>query len=397
VGGARASSSLSTALLAIRESVIREMTRLAEASGAINLAQGFPDFDAPQEVKRAAIRAIRHGSNQYSFTWGSAELRAAIAEKARRYNGLDADPDENVTVTCGSTEAVFASILALANPGDEFIVVEPFYENYVPAVLIARARPRSVELRGEAFSLEEEELKAAFGPATKAIVVNTPHNPTGRVLTRQELKLIADLCEDHDVLAITDEIYEHILYGEARHISLATIGSMWERTITVSGISKTYSATGWRVGYAIAPKHLTQALRKVHDYLTVCAPSPLQEAAVRALALPEDYYASLRLFYARRRQEMLRALKRAGFRFFPPEGAYYVFADFSGLSGEDDEAFSARLIREAGVAAVPGSSFYLDKGRGRKRVRFAFCKRRSTLLEASRRLLGFASRLTRGA
>lgn len=380
---------ISKRLQGIRESVIREMTRLAERHDAINLAQGFPDFDPPEQVKEGAIKAIRGGENQYSFTWGLPELRAAVARKVKRFNGIDADPDLNVTITCGSTEAMFASILALANPGDEFIVLEPSYENYIPAILLAGARPRCVTLSGEDFGLDEEALKEAFGPRTKAIIVNTPHNPTGKVFDKKALRLIADLCAERGSYALTDEIYEHIIYDGLKHMSLAALGDMCDRTITISGISKSHSATGWRVGYVVAPAELTAAIRKVHDYMTVCAPTPLQWAALHALSLPESYYSELASEYERRRNYFVPALRELGFVAPMPQGAYYVLADFSALSGEDDVAFSLRLVSGARVAVVPGSSFYLNGKYGASKIRFAFCKQLATLREAVSRLSSF--------
>ena len=372
------------------ESVIREMTRLSDEYGAINLAQGMPDFEPPPAVKGAAIEAIRGGLNQYEVTWGSPLLRKAIAEKEKRYNGIDADPATDITVTCGSTEAMTDSIIAVADPGEEVIIPEPFYENYVPATLIAGARPRHVPLREPGYGLDEEGLKGAFVPRTKAIIVNTPNNPAGKVFTRQELKVIADLCADHDVIAITDEIYEHIVYDGRSHVSIAAVGDMHDRTVTISGLSKTYSVTGWRVGYAIAAPDITRAIRKVHDFSTVCAPSPMQRAGVEALQLPQSYYDRLLRSYARKRDFVVRSLKEIGFDPVNPEGAYYVLADFGELSHLDGADFARWLVREAKVATVPGSSFYAHPRLGRKKVRFNFSKKDETLREAMGRL---ASRL----
>src|SRR5487761_1349972 len=340
------------------ESIIREMTRRALACGAVNLAQGFPDFAAPAELKEAAKRAIDEDYNQYAITHGSPNFRRAIADKARAYNRLECDPDRNVTVTCGATEAMVATMLAVVNPGDEVIIFEPFYENYGPDVILAGATPRYVALREPDFSIDRAELEAAFSPRTKAIIVNTPNNPTGKVFTRAELETIAQLCVRYDTLAITDEIYEHIIYGGARHISLATLPGMAERTITISGLSKTYSITGWRLAYAIASERLTSAIRKVHDFLTVGAPHPLQEAGAVALRLPESFYADLAAMYERKRATLYAALTGAGLKCINPAGAYYIMTDIGHLGFKDDFAAAAFLLDEVGVAAVPGSSFY---------------------------------------
>jgi aminotransferase len=368
------------------ESVIRQMTRLSNQYGAINLAQGMPDFEAPPRVKSAAVRAIRENLNQYEITWGSVALRRAIAEKARRFNGIEANPETDVTVTCGATEALTDSIVAVSDPGDEVIVPEPFYENYVPATIIAGARARHVTLREPGFRFDEEELKAAFNSRTKAIIINTPNNPAGKVFTTDELKLVADLCTDHNVLAITDEIYEHIIYDDHRHVSMATIGDMHDRTVTISGLSKTYSVTGWRVGYAIASAEITSAIRKVHDFSTVCAPAPMQRAGVEALNLPQSYYAALARSYRKKRDLVVKSLREIGFDPVNPEGAYYVLADFSHVSDLDDDAFGMWLVKEAKVAGVPASSFYAHPRLGRKKVRFNFSKKDGTLREAISRL-----------
>jgi len=370
----------------LSESVIREMTRLADKYSAINLAQGFPDFPTPGELKAAAIKAIKDDYNQYAVTWGSPNLRKSISEKVSRFNGIDSDPETNITVTCGSTEAMFATILALADRGDEVVVLEPVYENYIPATTLAGAKPRPVKLQDENFEIDEELLKSAFNSRTRLIIVNTPHNPTGKVFSRQALELVADLCEDYDTTAVTDEIYEHILYDGREHTSLATLGGMAQRTVTVSGISKTYSATGWRVGYAIASKELTNAIRKVHDFMTVCAPAPFQEAAAAALRLDDSYYRRLSETYERNRDYMVRHLSKLGFRFFIPEGAYYILADFSEVSKAPDAEFALRLVKDGGVAVVPGSSFYSNKEDGEHQVRFSYSKKSSTLRRAVKRL-----------
>ncbi len=370
------------------ESVIRDMTRLAQAHGAINLAQGYPDFDPPREVREAAKRAIDEGYNQYSITWGAQELREAIAAKVKRDYDLAVDPDKHVVVTCGATEAMMASMLSLIDPGDEVIVFEPFYENYGPDAIVSGARPRFVPMAWPDFTVDEEALKAAFGPRTKALILNTPNNPTGKVSTPGELRLIADLVTDHDAVAVTDEVYEHILFDGARHVPIATVGDMWDRTITISAFSKTFSITGWRLGYTVAPATLTEALRRTHDFLTVGAPHPLQRAAVTALALPASYYRDLAAMYERKRGIMLRALKEAGFRTTVPQGAYFIMADFSDLSSVDDVAFTHRLVKENRVAVVPGSSFYSRPELGAHIVRFMFSKKDETLVEAGARLRG---------
>ncbi|HKZ90183.1 MAG TPA: aminotransferase class I/II-fold pyridoxal phosphate-dependent enzyme [Thermoplasmata archaeon] len=368
------------------ESVIREMTRIAALHGAVNLAQGFPDFDPPPEVVVAAKNALEAGYNQYSITWGARELREAIARKAKRFNGIDADPETNLVVTCGSTEAMMAAMLSLVNPGDEVVVFEPFYENYGPDAVVSGARPRYVRLAWPDWSLDDETLKAAFTRRTKALILNTPNNPTGKVFTRAELRLLADLCADHDVVAVTDEIYEHIVYDGARHVSLATLGDMAGRTITINGISKTYSATGWRVGWAIAPKTLADAMRRTHDFLTVGAPHPLQVAAVTALSLPDAYYRDLAAMYTARRDAFVRALTEVGLACRAPSGAYYVMADISRFRFPDDWAFAMYLVERIRVATVPGSSFYGRPKDGARFVRFMFSKRDATLKDAIDRL-----------
>jgi aspartate/methionine/tyrosine aminotransferase len=375
------------------ESVIREMTRRALGIGAVNLAQGFPDFAAPAELKEAAKRAIDEDYNQYAITHGSPNLRRAIADKARSYNAINCDPERNVTVTCGATEGMVASMLGVINPGDEVIIFEPFYENYGPDVILAAATPRYVALREPDFAIDRAELEAAFGARTKAIVVNTPHNPTGKVFTRAELEMIAELCRRFDTLAITDEIYEYITYGDSRHISIAALEGMAERTITISGLSKTYSVTGWRVAYAIASEPLTAAIRKVHDFLTVGAPHPLQEAGAVALRLPESFYAELRAMYERKRSALYRALIEAGLKCHQPDGAYYIMAEIGPLGFRDDFEAADFFLEEIGVAAVPGSSFYHRRELGRGMLRFTFSKSDETIAEASRRLKALGARL----
>jgi len=380
------------------ESVIREMTRQAMLHGAINLAQGFPDFPAPAEIKRAAQDAIAADINQYAITWGAKSLRQAISRKMQHWQGIAVDPEKEVTVCCGSTEAMISTLLAVCNAGDEVVIFEPFYENYGPDSILSGAKPRFVKLRPPASSngewtFDESELRAAFHNETKAIILNTPNNPTGKVFTREELELIRDLCVEFNVLAITDEIYEHILYEDTEHISIARLDGMRERTVTINGLSKSYSVTGWRVGWTIAPPAITDAIRKVHDFLTVGAPAPLQEAGAAALNLPESYYKHLAENYRTRRDHLMPALTEAGFRCFRPRGAYYVMTDISKFGFADDLAFTQHLVKEIGVAAVPGSSFYNDPKDGAHQVRFAFCKRDQTLDEAARRLKKLASGL----
>ena len=375
------------------ESVIREMTRVAQQHGAINLAQGFPDFPMPEAMKEAACAAIHGDINQYAITWGAPALRIGIAEKYRRWYDMPVDPDKEVTVTCGATEAMAAVFLALLNPGDEVIIFEPWYENYGPDAILAQATPRYVPLEPPHWRFDPEVLRAAFNEKTKAIIVNTPHNPTGRVLTREEIGFIADLCIEHDVWAITDEIYEHIRYAGGHHV-LATWPGMRERTVTISGLSKTYSCTGWRLGYAIAPEKESVAIRKVHDFLTVGAPAPLQAAAAVGMAFDPDYYNHLALDYRARRDSLLPVLAEAGFTFSLPEGAYYVLADFSAISDKNDADFARWMAAEVGVAGVPGSSFYhAGAGRGKSMIRFAFCKKQETLDRAAERLAGLAARV----
>ena len=369
------------------ESVIREMTRLANQHGAINLGQGMPDFEAPQAVKDAACQAIQDGFNQYAITWGAPSLRQAIASKMARFNGIPCDPDTNVTVCCGATECMMATMLALVDPGDEVVIFQPYYENYAPDALLSGATPVWVPLRRPDWHFDPNELRAAFSARTRAIIINTPNNPTGRVFTRAELSLIAELCQQFNVYAISDEIYEYIQYTDRPHISIATLPGMRERTVTISGLSKTFSITGWRLGYCIAPPEVTNGIRKAHDFLTVGAPHPLQVAGAVALALPDSYYDKLRNDYQRRRDLFLPYLREAGFAFTEPEGAYYVLADITGLGGTDDTEFTRWLIREVGVSGVPGSSFYQPRELGRTLVRFMFAKKDETLRAAGERLL----------
>jgi len=369
------------------ESVIRDMTRLALRHDAVNLAQGFPDFPAPDALKEAAVSAIRQDVNQYAITWGAPSLRQALARKFERYNGVSVDPETEITVCCGSTEAMIAALLAVTNPGDEVIIPEPFYENYGPDVALCEATPRYLTHRPPSWSFDPDELKGMFNARTKAIIVTTPHNPTGKVYTREELNLIATLCQEHDCLAITDEIYEHILYDGAKHVSLASLPGMKERTVTISGISKTYALTGWRVGWCIAPPAISNAIRKVHDFLTVGAAAPLQQGAVAGLCLEEAYYDGLARDYAGRRALLWDSLKDAGFGLYDkPCGAYYIIVDISTFGFADDVAFAKHLVEHIGVAVVPGSSFYSQPELGKNQVRFAFCKQRETLERAAERL-----------
>jgi aminotransferase len=374
------------------ESVIREMTRVAAMHEALNLAQGFPDFPAPEALKAAACAAIRRDVNQYAVTWGAPRIRRALQEVYARWYGLELDPDRELTVTCGATEAMASALLAVVDPGDEVIVLEPFYENYGPDTILCGATPvwvpmeRSHEGGGLSFVLDLDRLRAAFSDRTRAIILNTPNNPSGHVFTPAELEAIAGLCRRHDAIAFTDEIYEHIRY-EGAHVPIATLDGMRDRTVTISGASKTFSVTGWRVGWIVAPPSLTDAIRKVHDFLTVGAPAPLQDAVAAGLeTLGDDYYAALADDYRERRDVLHTALRDAGFDCSAPAGAYYILADFSALSGDDDDTFARRMAADVGVAAVPGSSFFHEPALGRDLVRFAFCKKTDTLETAGRRL-----------
>ena len=368
------------------ESVIREMTRLCRQHDAVNLAQGFPDFPAPEAIKEAARRAITDDVNQYAITWGAPSLRNAITAKAERFYGMRVDPEREITVTCGATEAMIASILAIVDPGDEIVVFEPFYENYGPDAILAGAVPRYVPLRPPDWSFDPEELAAAFSAKTRGIILNTPNNPTGKVFTREELEVVATLCRKWDVVAFSDEIYEHIVYDGARHIPIATLDGMADRTVTINALSKTYSVTGWRVGWAIACPELTAGIRKVHDFLTVGAAAPLQEAGAAALAFPDSYYDELAAAYGERRDVLLEGLEAVGFRCSRPRGAYYVLATPPSPGGLDDVGLARRLIERVGVGPVPGSSFFSRPELGRGLLRFAFPKRVETLREAMRRL-----------
>src|SRR5437868_803872 len=372
------------------ESVIREMTREAMKYGAVNLSQGFPDFAAPEDIKRVAMQAIADDVNQYAITWGAKDFRDAIARKTKWYLGFEIDPEAEITVTCGSTEGMIAAMMATVDPGEEVIVFEPFYENYAPDAILSDARPRYVPLRAPDWSFDRDELRATFNKNTKAIIVCNPNNPTGKVFSRDEMEFIAGLCQEFDALCFTDEIYEHILYpregAKIKHISMAQLDGMRERTVVVNSMSKTYSVTGWRVGYCIAPPEITGALRKVHDFLTVGAAAPLQAAGAYALSLPQEYYETLQRDYQARRSVLLPVLEQAGFKTFIPDGAYYIMTDISSFGFADDVEFTRHLIREVGVACVPGSSFYSVPAYGAQQVRFCFCKKDETLHLAAERL-----------
>ncbi len=376
------------------ESVIREMTREAVKYGAVNLGQGFPDFAAPEDIKQEAMKAIAADHNQYAITWGVKSFRDAIAAKTNWFLGLDVDPETEITVTCGSTEGMIAAMMATVDAGEEVVVFEPFYENYAPDAILSDATPRHVPLyrTDNGFTFDREELRAAFNEKTKAIIICNPNNPTGKVFTRDELEFIADLCKEHDALCFTDEIYEHIIYnGSANddpqtHVCMATIEGMRERTVVVNSLSKTYSVTGWRVGYCIAPPDITSAIRKVHDFLTVGAANPLQQAGAYALSLPPSYYDELQREYQKKRDFIVPILQNAGFKCDTPAGAYYVMCDISRFGFANDIEFTKHLIREIGVAVVPGSSFYHDPQLGSQLVRFCFCKKNETLKAAAERI-----------
>jgi aspartate/methionine/tyrosine aminotransferase len=368
------------------ESVIREMTRLNELYGGVNLSQGFPDFPAPAVVKEAACAAIQADVNQYAVTWGARPLREAVAREFTRRYGIPVVADEQVTVCCGSTEAMMSTMMALIDPGDEVVIFEPFYENYGPDAILSGAAPRYVTLHEPEWTFDPAELSAAFNNRTRAIILNTPNNPTGKVFSREELDTIASLCRKWDVIAISDEIYEHIIYDGRQHVPIAALDGMAERTVTINGLSKTYSVTGWRVGWTISPASLTGAIRKVHDFLTVGAAAPLQEAGAVALGMPDDYYRQLAADYQRRRDVLLDILERHHFTVYKPGGAYYIMTDIGAFGFNDDVEFARYLVKDVGVAAVPGSSFYSNPALGRTKLRFCFCKRDETLAEADQRM-----------
>lgn len=369
------------------ESVIREMSRLAIRHNAVNLAQGFPDFGAPAEIKEAARAAIDADFNQYSITWGAKVLRDAIAAKYQRTYGFEVDPEREITVVCGATEGMVASLLSTVNSGDEVIVFEPYYENYDPDIKLCGAVRKTVRLHAPEWHFDEAELRSAFTCRTRAIIINTPNNPTGKVFTREELELIGRLCQEFDALAITDEIYEHITYGGRTHVPMITIPGLRDRCILINSMSKTFSVTGWRVGWVIASPALTDSIRKVHDFLTVAAASPLQHASAMALSFPDSYFAGLSTEYGDRKDRLLPLLEQAGFRCFMPGGAYYVMTDISAFGFKNDIAFAHHLLEHAGVAGVPGSSFYSNPEDGAQRMRFCFCKKFETLDAAGERLL----------
>ena len=400
------------------ESVIREMTREAMKYSAVNLGQGFPDFAAPEDIKRKAMEAIADDHNQYAITWGVKSFRDAIAKKTKWFLGLDVDPETEITVTCGSTEGMIAGMLATVDAGEEVVVFEPFYENYAPDAILSDAKPVHVPLyqTENGWHFEKDELRAAFNEKTKAIIICNPNNPTGKVFTHEELEFIADLCKEFDAICFTDEIYEHIIYDlgfgiadlglkenenqrpktedqKPKHICMAQLDGMRERTIVVNSLSKTYSVTGWRVGYCIAPPDITSAIRKVHDFLTVGAANPLQHAGAYALSLPESYYAGLQNEYQLKRDYIVPILQNAGFKCDFPEGAYYVMTDISDFGFANDVEFTKFLIREIGVAVVPGSSFYHDKNLGSQKVRFCFCKKDETLEAAAEGLQKLKSKI----
>jgi aminotransferase len=378
------------------ESVIREMTRVCLKHEGVNLAQGFPDFPAPAEIKEAALQAIRADLNQYAITWGEPNLRQAIAEKFAWYNGVTIDPEREITVCCGATEAMISSLMAIVNSGEEVIVFEPFYENYGPDTILCNAKPRFITLHEPDWHFDEKELTKAFNNKTKAIIINTPNNPTGKVFSREELQFIADLCMKWGVVAATDEIYEHILYDGAKHISMASLPGMRDQTITINSISKTYSLTGWRVGWAIAPEHLTTSIRKVHDFLTVGAPHPLQEAAATALRMDRSYYETLARGYQERREFFSQVLEETGFHIYRPHGAYYIMTDIGHFGFSDDVAFAFHLVEKFGVATVPGSSFYSRSSLGKTKVRFCFPKKKETLEQAAEKLKLFKGKIKSG-
>lgn len=389
-------SKLSDKSVRFTESVIREMTRLCLQHNAINLSQGTPAYHPPDAVKAAAVAAIYEGYNQYSITWGEPEFREAIARKMTTFNRIPTDATANVTVTCGSTEGMLAALLAIINPGDEVIIFEPFYENYGPDTIISGATPVYVplrETRTSNFTYDATELRNAFSANTKAIIVNTPHNPLGKVFTENELQHIADLCCEYDCLAITDEIYEQMIYDGKPHISIGSLPMMQERTITVSGLSKVYSMTGWRLGYVIAPEPLSAAIRKMHDFLTVGAPHPLQRAGIAALNLPPSYYEELVAKYDKNRRQLASVLAAAGFRCQPPEGAYYIMTDIADFGFPDDVTFAHWLVKEIGVGGVPGSSFYSRPELGKTKLRFMFSMAEERLAEAGERLMQVQARI----
>ncbi|MCG3226497.1 MAG: pyridoxal phosphate-dependent aminotransferase [Candidatus Heimdallarchaeota archaeon] len=380
---------LATSLEYFQESVIREMTRKAIENDAINLSQGMPDFSPPKELTQGISRALKQDEHQYTVTYGNYDLREKIAEKLSLYNHITADPEDEITITCGASEAIASSILALINPGDEVLILEPWYENYVPITLLAQGKPVFVGLSEDTFNLNEESIKEKISDKTKLVILNTPHNPTGKVFTSSEQNIISDMCQDHDLIALTDEIYEHIIYDDEKHISLGSISGMEDRTITVSGFSKTFSITGWRLGYVASEKELMSGIRKVHDYLTVCAPSILQKAVMQSFQLQQTYFEELKERYLKNRNFLLKELNKLDFNAFKPSGAYYLFADISSF-GMKDKEFADFLVRDKGVATVPGTSFYQKQedrpNQGQQYVRFSFSQKMNTLQEAIKRI-----------
>jgi len=375
-----------------QESVIRKMTRVCQQFNGINLAQGFPEKSPPEEVLKEALRAIQGGNNQYSITWGMPALREAVAKKVSRFNGLQADPEKEITITCGSSEAIVASLLALVNPGEKVILFEPYYENYLPGLALCGATPLFIPLREPGWKLDLDDLKRAFPQNPKALILNTPANPSGKVFSKNELEVIARFCQKHNTNVITDEIYEHIIYDGLRHISMASLPGMWERTVTISGCSKSYSVTGWRVGYAVAPEGLMSAIRKVHDYMVVAAPTPFQMAAIAAMGLPDSYYQDLGEYYRKQRDYLLQTFEELSIPVLRPSGAYYMMIRIDGLGYADDETFAMALVEKAGLAVVPGSSFYHRPEDGRDKVRICFAKTWETLREVRERLQRFLKR-----
>jgi aminotransferase len=375
--------------VSFQESVIRKMTRVCQQYGGINLAQGFPEKEPPAEVIQEAVQAIQNGNNQYSITWGQKALREAVAQKVQKFNGINADPEREVTITCGSSEGLIASLLGLVNPGEKVVIFEPFYENYLPGLALCGATPLFVHLRPPAWAIDMEELERAFAQNPRAIILNSPGNPSGKVFSQNELAVIAHYCQERGVLVITDEIYEHIIYDGLEHIPMAKLPGMWERTVTVSGCSKTYSATGWRVGYVVAHHNIMDAIRKVHDYLVVAAPTPFQIAAALALNLPDSYYDELKKYYQERRDFFLKLFAELSIPVLRPAGAYYMMIQIDHLGYLSDEDFAMALVEKAGIATVPGSSFYHLPEDGKDKVRLCFAKKWSTLYEVQERLTKF--------
>ena len=365
--------------------IFTEMTRLAIEHRAINLAQGFPDFDGPEFAKEAAIAAIRDGHGQYARMSGAPELHRALSAKYRRDWNLDYAADTELTVTSGATEAIFASIQGLCDPGDEVVVFEPYYDSYKASVLMAGAVPRIVTLRTPDWEFDPQEVRRAFGPKTRALLLNTPHNPTGKVFSREELELLAALCREHDAICVTDEVYEHLVY-DGTHVPMAALPGMRERTITISSFGKTFSLTGWKIGWAAAPPDLTAAVRAAHQFITFATATPLQHGAAAALAAGTEYYAALLADYRGKRDYLVRELARIGFDVSPPAGTYFACAGFRAFGFDDDRAFVRHLIENVGVAVIPPSVFYDHPEQGRSYVRFAFCKRPETLERAVARL-----------